>query len=324
MKHFLVPIAAVLLLCSLSWANEAASETELIVEVINRTQNGSNVEGAEVFVRIYKDRHPFDTLQGAAGSDGKVVFENVPTGENVVAMTQAKHGNMMFNGSHVALAAGQKQISATVPVFDVSSDKSHLSIKMHHIMIKAHGAELEFTEFMQLVNSSDMAVSSDERDGGDKPKVLEVKLPKGFKNFKPGEYFQADALVVSKEGFYDTMAVPPGEYSLEFSYTLDIDARKLSIAKSLPLPTSSLVIFAELGQAKVEGLGEPYNRATSASGADIEYFKLAKLGPMHKLAFEISGFNVNPSGSGTWIILAVVFGVIFVAAVVMRMRPSKS
>jgi hypothetical protein len=75
---------------------------------------------------------------------------------------------------------------------------------------------------MQLKNSSDMAVSSKQKDGENREVILEIMLPKGFQNLKSTSYFKDAALVITEQGFYDTMAVPPGEYAVNFSYTLDI------------------------------------------------------------------------------------------------------
>ena len=325
MKHFLAIVTSLLLSCAVCFANETAqtpSQPVLTVEVTNRTENGSTVAEDEVIVQIYKDGQLLDTLEGKAAAEGMAVFENVPTGPHVVALPRAKHQDMMFSGPAVALRPGEDRIAANVPVFDVSFDKSKLSIQTHHIMIKTLPTALEFTEFMQLTNSSDMAVSSDQEDDQGKPIVLKIMLPDGFKNLKFTSYFQENALVVTEKGFYDTMAVPPGQFSLNFSYTLDIASETLDIVKRFSLPTSSLILFAELGQAKLQGLGELYNSATGPNGAAIEYYKRSDLAPEEKIAFQITGFNVSTSGPAMWVILAVVFGAILVL-VVLRMRPTK-
>ena len=70
------------------------------------------------------------------------------------------------------------------------------------------------------------------------------------------------------------------------------------------------------------GLGEPDNRATAPNGAQIEYYTRDKLAPGEEIAFKITGFNVNSSGSATWVILAAVFGAVMVLAA-MRMRSNK-
>ena len=326
MKYFLVTIILWSLLSKACFADEtgvAASQAVLTVEVTNGTANGTAVTDNPVTVRIYKHEQLLHTLESTVSADGVAVFENVPTGDHTVAFTRAKHQDMMFNGRPVALRPGEKGFFACVQVFDVSDDKSNLSIGTHHLIIKAHSTFLEVTEYMQLKNSSDMAVSSKVRDSQDRAIVLEIMLPKGFKNLRSSSYFEDDALVVTEKGFYDTMAVPPGEYQVTFSYTLDITSDTMDIVKQISLPTFNFMVFAELGRAKLQGLGQSENQLIRPDGVPMEYYKRSNLASAEKITFQITGFNVNTYDVATWVILAVVFGAIVVLAV-SRLRPKES
>ena len=135
-------------------------------------------------------------------------------------------------------------------------------------------------------------------------------------------YFEEQAMVVTDEGFYDTMAVPPGEHQVSFTYTLEITSKTMDIVKGITLPTSKLVVFAELGTAELRGLGEVVNRATSDAGTEMKYYTREKLAAGEEIALQLAGFTVSNSGPSAWVILAVVFGVVMVV-VVLRLRPVK-
>ncbi len=161
-------------------------------------------------------------------------------------------------------------------------------------------------------------MSSKEKDGENREVILEIMLPKGFKNLKSTSYFEESALVVTERGFYDTMAVPPGEYAVNFSYTLDITSDTMDIVKGISLPTSSLIVFAELGQAKLQGLGQADNKLITSRGTPMEYYKLSDLSSSEKIAIEITGFNVNKGNMTTFLILSLTFGSL---AVFVLLRP---
>ncbi len=305
-------------ICLADDANMPATKGVLVVEVTNGTANGAAVAGDEVIVGIFENSQLLHSLNGEVDADGKAVFEDVPVGDNIVALARAKHQDMMFSGRVIELKPTEDKHLAQVEVYDVSVDRSHLSVGAHHMIIKARSEYLEITEYLQLRNSSDMAVSSNKKDSRDKEVILEIMLPKGFKNLKATSYFIENALVVTERGFYDTMAVPPGEYQANFTYTLDITSNTMDIVKGITLPTSNLIIFAELGQAKLRGLGEADNQVTNASGAPMRYYQLSDLAPPEKVAFQIVGFNVGTSGLTTWIILSLTFGAI-VVLVVLRL-----
>lgn len=329
MKYFIVSVLVVCVTSHVCFADEVvlpASKGVLVVEVTNGTANGAALTGDEVIVGIYENRQFLYNLNGKVAADDKAVFDNVPLGDNFLALARVKHQDMMFNGHPVVLKltdVNETEHVAPVRVFDVTNDKSGLSVEVHHVIIKARSESLEISEYMQLKNSSDMAVSSDKKDDQNRNIILEIMLPGGFKNLKSTSYFEESALVVTEQGFYDTMAVPPGEFPVNFSYTLDITSSTMDIVKGISLPTSNLMVFAELGQAKLRGLGRPENQLITSNGTPMEYYKLRDPAPSEEIAFQIVGFNISRSGRTTWMILSLTFGALAVL-VVLRSRPGRT
>jgi hypothetical protein len=307
-----------------AFAEDAAvgdSNVVLVVEVTNGTARGDAVTGDPVSVRIYRNQQLADTLQGTVDASGQAVFENVPAGEQVVAVAMVKHNDMMFSSYAVALQPVPAGRIAPVTVYEVSENNSKLSVGVHHFIIKAQADYLVITEYMQLVNPSDMAVTSNEKDSQGLPVVLKMLLPRGFKNLQFSDYFEAAAVVTTADGFYDTMAMPPGaNHQAVFSYTIDIDSATMDIVKNISLPTSEFILFSQLGPQRIKGLGSPSSNMTLANGASAEYFDLSALNASDKINFKVTGFNVVKSQRQSWIIMGVVFGVVAFLAV-LRLRP---
>jgi hypothetical protein len=301
-------------------AAQGLPQATVTVEVTNGTANGTTVEGDEVKLLLYKGEEQIDSLSGKVGQDGKAVFENVPAGQGMAAIARAKHQNMAFNSQPVLLMSASSETSASVQVFDVSTDTSKLSVGMHHIMVAVRSMSLEFKEYMQLSNPSDMAITGAQRDEANRPVVMAIRLPKGFRDLAVSSYLEEEALVVTADGFHDTLAVPPGQHDVSFSYKLDISRETINIAKEITLPTSELMVFWEHGQGRLEGLGEPNGRITNADGIPVEYYLRANVKPGEKVAFQVSGFNVKHSDSYSWIVLAVVFVALVIIAL-LRLRP---
>jgi hypothetical protein len=301
-------------------AAQALPQAKVTVEVTNGTANGATVEGDEVKLLLYKGEEQIDSLSAKVGQDGKAVFESVPAGQDVAAVARAKHQNMAFNSQPLLLKSASGEVLASVQVFDVSTDTSKLSVGMHHIMVAVRSTSLEFKEYMQLSNPSDRAITGSQRDEQNRPVVIAIRLPKGFSDLEVSSYLEEDALVVTSDGFHDTLAVPPGQHDVSFSYKLDINREMIDIAKEITLPTSELMVFWEHGQGRLEGLGKPSGRLTNAEGMPVEYYLRANVKPGEKIAFQVSGFNAKHSDSYTWIVLAVVFTALVVVAL-LRLRP---
>jgi len=300
------------------------SQAILTVMVTNGTAKGAAVTGNTVAVRIYQHQQLTGALDGEVDANGRAVFENVPTGEHVVAIGGVKHQDMMFNSRPVALKPTESNYSTHVTVYDVSDDNSNLSVGVHHFIIKAQPDYLMITEYMQLKNPSDMAVISKQRDAQGLPVVLKIMLPEGFKNLRCSSYFEEAALEKTEEGFYDTMAIPPGDnHQAIFSYTIDINSATMDIVKKFSLPTAELVLFSQLGQERIKGLGPPDGKMTLADKTSADYFNLSGLNTGDTVTFQVTGFNVPASQRQSWIIMSVVFGLAALVAVLRLLRPKQ-
>ena len=305
---------------SLCFARESKtpeSTTALTVKVINKTANGTDVIDDPVTISIFHHNQLLDTLQGKVDDTGKAVFQNVTAGEHLVAVASVMHNNMKFDSYIVALDREQKTISMLVQVFEHTSDRSKLSVGIHHFILEVHSNWLAITEYMQIKNNSDMAITSDKKDSRDRAIALQIILPHGFKNFKYSKYFQQQAVVVTEHGFYDTMAVPPGDHQAAFEYTLDINSDTINIVKELSLPTSHFMLFAQLPPTiKVRGTDLEETQTTTANGKPMRYYKRTNLDKDRKITFNITGFNTGFSSVASWPILAAVFGAVLILAII--------
>lgn len=315
------PLAIVVLCTALMAGNvrdQGASAT-VVVEVANGTVNGATVVGDPVTLQVFHHQELRESFETEVGETGEAVFEDVSTGAHLLAVARVKHQNMAFRGRPVSLSPTDSEYRTSVRVYDVSSDASPLSVGTHHITVAVEDTSLRFTEYMQLRNGSDMAITGSRRDAQNKPIVIEIMLPAGARDLTPSGYFEQSALVNTDTGFYDTLAVPPGEHQITFSYRLEIDRPTADIAKEISLPTSELALFWEGGRAEVTGLGEPDGRLTNAQGVPVEYYQRRNLQTGDRVSFQVSGFNVRTSDADTWIALAVAFAVV-IAIALWRLR----
>lgn len=302
---------------------DSQTKTTLTINVTNRTVNGTTPENDEVFVNIYEQEKLTQTLKGIVDSDGKAVFNNVPTGNNIIALPTVKHRNMAFNGHLVALISGKTEFNGHVEVFEVSTDKSKLSVLTHHFIIEGIADYLRITEYMRLENSSDMAIISDQKDKNNRNKVIEVILPKGFMDLTCLRYFAQEALVVTKDGFYDTMAIPPGQHDAEFSYRLDLDSETIDITKKISLPTSGFMLFSLLDKGSIKGLGDSKGEVKLADGRLARYFSSPVQKAGEQIKFQLTGLHINKSNRQVLITLIVVF-VLMALLVIRRLFVQKS
>lgn len=312
MKHVgVIPVFSILctsFMTTVTWSQ--GTPATLVVEVSNGTAQGTTVVGDPVVLQIFHQQQLQNSLEARVGEDGEAIFEDVPTGRHMRAIARVKHQNMTFQGRPVPLAPASSDYATFVQVFDVSSASSVLAVGTHHIMIAVRKMSFEVTEYMQLQNNSDRAVRGSKRDNEGRSIVIEVMLPEDATDLTPSGFFEPSALVTTETGFYDTLAVPPGEHQIRFSYRIGIDRPVMAIAKEISLPTSELVVFWEGGQGELTGLGEPDERLSNAQGIPVECYRRHDVRAGGQIAFQISGRDLKTSDTDKWITLAVVFALI--------------
>jgi hypothetical protein len=291
------------------------------VRLVNGTADGRDVSGDTVNLTVYAQGRPVAMLEGKADDDGKAVFENVVTGRGIAAAAQVRHGDMSFGAHAFNLEPGKDSFETVVDVFEVSDDNTKLSVGSHHFILRAQGSGLVITEVMQLTNPTDRAISSALRDANNKPRVVDIRLPAGYHSFEVGEHFQPEALVVTADGFYDTMALPPGTFQAVFSYVLPITGRTVEISKTMSMPVADFAVFSQLPPGSVEGLGPPVGRIP---GGEAEYFASAAYDAGDTLAFKVVGFSAEYSDTRDIIILSGIFAIIVLLGVARLVRKPRA
>ena len=314
MKRFVFVVVAVFAQ-TLAAAPEQAPPVTLTVEVINRTIGGKDVTGDEILVEIYEDGTPTTILQATLGDKDSASFEKVPTGDHITAAAKVKHQSMSFSGEPFALTPQQTPITTYVEVYDVSTEVSQLRAVTHHMKLTQQGKSIVVSEFIQLRNPTDKAITSEHRDKDGRATVLSISLPKGYRDFSSSHYLVSEALVFTEEGFHDTMAVPPGDHQVAFSYHLDTASGKAEFNREIPLSTKDLVVYSALGKGAVQGLGQASGEVTLTEGIAAEYFNLGARPGGAEVEFRIAGLSVDRTYRNTWVIIGALFVVMMVLAV---------
>ena len=305
-------------LACLSWClGEITTEPVLIQVVVTNETAGSPASDAEVALTIYQDSEPLDRRVGRSDALGVCSFQEVPTGLGMAVVATAMNQDMMFSSRPMSLEhAHDAMYQLEIVVYDVSTDTSALSIGTHHLVVRVAPQGLFIDEYLQVINDSDKAVTSEEKTPDGKPAVLKVYLPAGFKDIIYSKYFQEQALIMTDDGFIDTMAVPPGRHDAVFTYAVKTETPSVQIIKKAALPTKELMVFSQLSGASIAGLDEPIGQMTINNGSPADYFPSVSLETGDQISFEITGLSIAQDPDDLWIMFGVIFGVMILIGIV--------
>ena len=295
-------------------AAHASGSSTLTATVASGTSNGKDIEGDEAILRIFQNGQLIETINAVVDKNGKALFNNVPFAPQLLSKVTVMHDEMAFNSKVIQLEPEPSEHFAEVEVYDISDDNSVLSVGTHHIIVKIMPNGISITEYLQLRNPTDKAVFSQKIDSEGKKVIIEMKLPKGAKDPVFKDYFEKSALVFTADGFYDTMAMPPGNHDCQFSYSIDIDSETMNIHKHFTLPTSNITVFAQIGDAEITGLGQASGEMTMQDGMQASYYNIMDMKQGESRSFRIHGLTPPKSEKDLWIMMSVIFGVIGVIA----------
>lgn len=303
---------------------QTADKPALEVHLTNGSGGGQIAEGTEVMVHFYQGENLIEKRSSAADPNGKCTFSDIPAGENIVAVAQAKHSDMAFSSAPLQLRPDQKQYELTVQVFDITYDNSLIQVGTHHLFLQKSGSNVHIKEYIQLINNTDKAILSETKDAAGRPEVVQIRLPENAKDLSFTSYFHPDAVIQTDSGFYDTMAIPPGTYHAAFAYNVPLQPQASELSKAITLPTESLMVFIQVDSGIRSELGEPAGRMALKDGVETDYYSV-DVKPGSVLKFHVEAIAVPKSQKDVWIILGIVFGFVVLVALfrVVNLQPKK-
>lgn len=304
------------------YGQEEANAT-VTVNVKNLTPDGKDISNDIVTLEVKHLQQPVKKFESGIDKDGKALFEDIPVGPGFGAKATTKHSGMMFSSRAIELSAGQKAFEMEIEVYEISTDNSKFEVVVNQIVIKEIDGSLFLTEYVQIENPTGMAVTSSELDEAGRNKVISFYLPEGYKDLNMKAYFVPDAIVQTKDGFYDIMATPPGTHQTAFSYRLDITGKTMEIVKKFSMPTKDFVVYSQLGAGNLQGMGTPAGEMTLDDGTPALYYVISPCEKGQEIKLQLSGFDVKTQMDAV-IIFSAVLGVVAVIAFIRAFAKKKS
>ncbi|HVF54268.1 MAG TPA: hypothetical protein VNC78_11795 [Actinomycetota bacterium] len=189
------------------------------------------------------------------GRDGHYRFDDLPTGESFYAL-DARFDGGVFAGSPVSLPADTKRkpvIESTLKVWPTTTDPSVIEVKRNDLFLLQGDGGIGVIESVTFINLSDHAYIG--RGGS---QSLGFSLPRGA-TADGVTILESDldvpVVVPADFGFATTVAIPPGERHITFTYSLRGTAGNFDASRTMLYPTSSFTVFAaeplELGSNRL-------------------------------------------------------------------------
>lgn len=280
-----IALLAFVSLLALSLPAGAAERGTIRGRIVNDTtgepQSGVRVE----LLGITRDRS--DTLKRhvTTGSDGTYRFKNLETGDDWAYVIDARYDGGLFPGSPITIPSDTTAppvIDTTLKVWDTTDDPASVIIGRDSLFAVVEDEDVGVVESVTIINQTDLAyIGRGEKAAAGSSSTFGFALPQGADPQSvriERASLDVPRLVRTSFGFAVTIAIPPGETSIAFSYAVPGSGGFFDLSRTALYPTAELLAFAEDpldiesprlepgGTVDIEG--REYNKWLSPEGFD--------------------------------------------------------
>lgn len=215
-----------------------------------------------------------ETLVATTGRDGAFRFPDLPTGDDHLYALDVTYDGGLFPGRALTLPDDTDEepvVETTVRVWDTTTEPDAIVVQRNDLfVVESEGAQVGVIETVQLTNTApDAYIGRGRAEGagsGDTPSL-------GFSLPASAELEQIQILDASLDvpqlvrtdfGFGITTAIPPGQFSITFSYPVPGSAGSYDLSRRTLYDTLNLAVFAS------EELSVRTNRLDENEAVEIE------------------------------------------------------
>lgn len=248
-----------------------------------------SLEGFDHMKRIYNETLPVE--------DGdRITFENVPFQTGRLYLASVSYQGAVYRSDIVEVEPEAKTLDLTVEVFGTTTDHDALQIESLHIIVDFPQSNVAtFGEVFIISNFGQRTVVAEEEGKG----VLNFHLPSGAENvrFESGEL--GNRFLLTKDGFGDTMSIPPGSgvYQMVVFYDLPYRNHKLQFQQKMPLPVGAVMVMTPASDVRLKGSTIQDMGLQETRNGSIRVYVAEQVDQEEKLNFSLTGDPGNFPGS---------------------------
>ncbi|MDP2660395.1 MAG: hypothetical protein Q8R28_06675 [Dehalococcoidia bacterium] len=315
-------MTAALVFAVLTWspapvaADQADNGGVINGTLVNRTPGGAGVGDASINLVTYQGETQVAQVSTKSDSLGHFQFGGLATSAGYYYGLSVLYQGAKYVVDFRQFDPGNTALDWEVPVYDPTPDVSNIHISRGHLIVDVQAGELSVLQFFDFVNSGDktyVGVHPITSDGS--KETLRLSLPQEADQITAQEGLDECCAFRTDDGISDTLAVPPGNRSVVFSYALPYSSSNLSL--DLPLyykvDTFDLLVSDQKAQVSTKQLqrqdpvdmgGQKYQHFTAANlSGDTELLvDLTGLGGKNSVSSFVNPANLRWGGIGAAVI----------------------
>jgi hypothetical protein len=251
MRRLTATALALLVLVAPTAAGAGSAQTGRIEGVVMHGDTGEPQPGVEVTLSVgSRNERGIESETVTTGREGTYVFDGLATGDDRIYAIDAVYDDGIFPGRPLTLpgdASEDPVIETRIRVWETTDDPGAIEITRHSVVLVPDDGRVAVIESVTLENSSERAyIGRGDAEGGPR-RTLGLPLPPGAAG---GGVSVVDStldipeLVRSEFGIALTVAIPPGESRVAYSYGVEGIVGTYDLARRALYPTARVTVLA--------------------------------------------------------------------------------
>jgi len=250
MRRLSLPVVTIL--ASLLAATAGAAEVGTITGRVINESTEKPQRGVTVFLSSgTEDGSNQETRRTTTDAGGRYEFDGLPTGEDRFYALDARFRGGTFAGRAISIPSDTTAppvIDTTLRVWETTTDPASVVVRRDDLFVISTSGGAAVIESVTIANLSDLAyigrgraMSGEDTSGAS----VGFALPEGARNVRIADSdIDIPALVELDSGVAATVAFPPGETRVTFSYEIPGSGASVDLSRPALYPTLELSIFA--------------------------------------------------------------------------------
>ncbi len=296
-------------------------------KVIN--DSGANLpENLEITLHIFDQMAETSTAKTKIMTGGSFDFGQVEMKAGRIFIASVMYDGREFNSQpsfHPGLVQDgedfvqPENVTLDVHISDSTTDISALSADRMHLFIDfpQPGMMQVVTLFLISNNGNEVVVPS--KDGSES---LQFLLPEGATNLQFDDSTLGERYMPIDNGFFDTVAIPPGKSSHQVLFAYDLPyEKKATINVPIALKTSSVSVMIPFGGVTLKSGQLVDGGVRSSQQMSFQVYNGSDFGAEDNLVLNLSGspqagaspqkISINPVLFGSGVLILVITGILY-------------
>jgi hypothetical protein len=227
---------------SVAWVGNLQAQSGTVLGEVTNGTPGENVpEGLIVTLHAFSEMEETQTYTATVSEERSFRFEQISYEEGDTLVARVAYGGVTYVSEFATVEQGQETISLPVTIYETAEDPSSVAISQLHLFVDRVGEQIQVGAYAVIGNSANRTYVGSSVDGI--RKTWSASLPEGATNLQFDGAELGARFIAEEDGFADTRPIPPGDASIETSFSYEIPLREgVAVEQSFDLPVRAVVL----------------------------------------------------------------------------------